>query len=70
MIDPIEAKHLRRSADAVRNLIDQVGSRAQWCDWVPGYLDQLADTVAGRPRPDEFSAPVVGSADRKRASHE
>lgn len=48
-----EADNLRRAAEAVRNVIQQVpAGRGRWCDWVPIELDRIADRIEG-------DAPIV-----------
>lgn len=43
----VDTDMLRRAAEAGRNLQKQVGGRVRvrWFDWVPDYLEGLADRI-------------------------
>lgn len=46
----------RRAAAACRNIQKQAAGKTAWFDWVPRYLDRLADAEAprdGRTQPEE-----------------
>lgn len=40
-----DAVLLRRAATAARNVQRQAAGEADWFDWVPAYLENLADSI-------------------------
>lgn len=51
----LDAAMLRRAATACRNFKQQGHGRTDWFDWVPAYLDQVADRLDGGVRPEPES---------------